>query len=87
MGRRSCSAPSRVERVQDFPSGLIQSLRGARHVVALTGSSISAESGVPTFREARAGLWERFHPQELAILGAFARDARSSRSGTSGGGS
>jgi NAD-dependent deacetylase len=43
-------------------------------VVALTGSGISAESGVPTFRDAQAGLWARYDPQELATPQAFARD-------------
>jgi hypothetical protein len=32
----------------------------------LTGAGISAESGVPTFRDALTGLWERFDPEELA---------------------
>lgn len=55
---------------------LISALRNAEHVVALTGSGISAESGVPTFREAQTGLWERYDPQELATPEAFARDPR-----------
>ncbi len=61
---------------QDFPPALLQGLRSARHVVALTGSGISAESGVPTFREAQTGLWERYDPQELATPEAFDRDPR-----------
>jgi NAD-dependent deacetylase len=40
----------------------------------LTGSGVSAESGVPTFREAQTGLWERFDPQELATPEAFDRN-------------
>jgi NAD-dependent deacetylase len=60
----------------DFPSDLIQALRDAERVVALTGSGISAESGVPTFREAQTGFWERYDPQELATPEAFARDPR-----------
>src|SRR3712207_5102774 len=55
---------------------MIQDLRSARHVAALTGSGISAESGVPTFREAQTGLWARFDPEELATPEAFARDPR-----------
>ena len=43
-------------------------------MVALTGSGISAESGVPTFRDAQTGLWSRYDPQELATPEAFARD-------------
>jgi NAD-dependent deacetylase len=31
-------------------------------VVAFTGAGISAESGIPTFRD-RGGLWERFSPE------------------------
>jgi NAD-dependent deacetylase len=42
--------------------------------MALTGSGISAESGVPTFRDAQTGLWARYDPQELATPEAFARD-------------
>jgi NAD-dependent deacetylase len=61
---------------QELPEGVISALRDADRVVALTGSGISAESGVPTFREAQTGLWERFDPQELATPEAFARDPR-----------
>jgi NAD-dependent deacetylase len=32
---------------------------------------VSAESGVPTFRDAQAGLWARFRPEELATEQAF----------------
>ena len=60
--------------VGGLPPSLIQALHEARHVVALTGSGISAESGVPTFREAQTGLWERYDLQELATPEAFARD-------------
>jgi NAD-dependent deacetylase len=60
----------------EIPPILLEALRGAARVVALTGSGISAESGVPTFREAQTGLWERYDPQELATPEAFARDPR-----------
>lgn len=59
-----------------LPPDLVRVLREARRVVALTGSGISAESGVPTFRDARTGLWARYDPQELATPEAFARDPR-----------
>jgi NAD-dependent deacetylase len=42
--------------------------------VILTGSGISAESGIPTFREAQRGLWARFRPEDLATPEAFERD-------------
>ena len=57
-----------------LPPALISALRSSSHTVVLTGSGISAESGVPTFREAQTGLWERFDPQELATPEAFERD-------------
>lgn len=56
------------------PDAVIEALGAARHVLALTGSGVSAESGVPTFREAQSGLWERFDPHELATPEAFLRD-------------
>jgi NAD-dependent deacetylase len=60
----------------DLPPGLIDALRSAGHTVVLTGSGISAESGVPTFREAQTGLWARFDPQELATPEAFELDPK-----------
>lgn len=48
--------------------------REARAVVVLTGAGVSAESGIPTFRDAMEGLWARFNPQELATPEAFARN-------------
>jgi NAD-dependent deacetylase len=53
---------------------LTDALGRCRHVCVLTGSGISAESGVPTFREAQTGMWSRFDPHELATREAFARD-------------
>jgi NAD-dependent deacetylase len=44
----------------------------AKQIVCLTGAGASAESGVPTFREAQTGLWERFDPEELASQAGFA---------------
>jgi NAD-dependent deacetylase len=43
----------------------------ARHIAVLTGAGMSAESGVPTFRDAQTGLWAHFNPQELATEAAF----------------
>jgi NAD-dependent deacetylase len=49
-------------------------LAAAKHIVALTGAGISAESGLPTFREAQTGLWAQYRPEQLATPEAFARD-------------
>jgi NAD-dependent deacetylase len=57
-----------------IPAPLADALRRARHVVVLTGAGISAESGVPTFRDAQTGLWARYRPEELATPEAFRRD-------------
>jgi NAD-dependent deacetylase len=46
-------------------------LREARAIAILTGAGMSAESGVPTFRDAQTGLWARFNPEELATEAAF----------------
>ncbi|GBD41965.1 NAD-dependent protein deacylase [bacterium HR39] len=42
-------------------------------VVVLTGAGISAESGIPTFRDA-GGLWERYRIEDVATPEAFARN-------------
>jgi NAD-dependent deacetylase len=57
-----------------LPESLLERLRDARHVCVLTGAGVSAESGVPTFREAQQGLWARYDPMELATPEAFQRD-------------
>ena len=49
-------------------------LRTAAHVVVLTGAGASAESGVPTFRDALTGLWAKYDPAALATPEAFDRD-------------
>lgn len=59
-----------------IPSELVEQLATAQHVMVLTGAGVSAESGVPTFREAQTGLWERFRPEELATVDAFRSDPR-----------
>jgi NAD-dependent deacetylase len=43
------------------------------HVLVLTGAGISAESGVPTFRDA-GGLWEGHDVKDVAAPEGFARD-------------
>ena len=57
-----------------IPPDLINSLKASQRVAALTGAGISAESGVPTFREAQTGLWSRYDPSQLATPEAFHRD-------------
>lgn len=60
----------------EIPPSLIPLLQTAQHIVVLTGAGISAESGVPTFREAQTGLWAKYDPQELATPQAFQRNPK-----------
>jgi NAD-dependent deacetylase len=57
-----------------IPQKLAQTLRQAKSVTVLTGAGVSAESGVPTFREAQTGLWAQYDPQKLATPQAFRND-------------
>ena len=53
---------------------LIQKLQHAEHLVVFTGAGISAESGIPTFRDALSGLWKNFNANELASVEAYKRN-------------
>lgn len=43
-------------------------------ICVLTGAGMSAESGIPTFRDAQSGLWARFDPMQLASEDGFRAD-------------
>ncbi len=60
----------------EIPTALTEALRKAVRITALTGAGISAESGVPTFRDAQTGLWARYRPEELATPEAFRRNPK-----------
>lgn len=64
--------------MKTIPHGAIREaksmLHKAQRVAVLTGAGMSAESGVPTFRDAQTGLWEKYSPEQLAT-----RDAMSNR--------
>jgi len=52
-----------------------QLVSGARRVVAFSGAGLSAESGVPTFRDAETqGFWLNYDPGKLASPEGFAAD-------------
>jgi NAD-dependent deacetylase len=48
-----------------------KALKQAHNIVVFTGAGISAESGVPTFRDHQAGLWAQHDPQRLETAKAF----------------
>ncbi len=49
-------------------------ITGAQRIVSFSGAGLSAESGVPTFRDAQTGLWEKYDPTRLASPEGFAED-------------
>lgn len=53
---------------------LLASLQAAHQICVLTGAGISAESGIPTFRDAQTGLWAKYNPEELASPEGFSRN-------------
>lgn len=59
-----------------LPQSLILTLRSAQTVTVLTGAGISAESGIPTFRDSQTGLWAKYDPHQLATPQAFADNPR-----------
>ncbi|NNC64645.1 MAG: NAD-dependent protein deacylase [Gammaproteobacteria bacterium] len=52
-------------------SDLTERLVSADRWLVLTGSGVSAASGVPTFRDAQTGLWAKYDAESLATPGAF----------------
>src|SRR5579884_2360192 len=61
---------------QTIPESLVETLRTAKRVTVLTGAGISAESGLPTFRDPMKGLWAQYRPEELASPQGFQRNPR-----------
>lgn len=53
-----------LETVKDW-------IQQAQHIAVLTGAGISAESGVPTFRDAQTGYWAQFRPEDMATEEGF----------------
>ncbi len=62
----------------NFPVKIIERLRTARSITALTGGGLAQECGVLSFREAqqRDSRWADYAPQELATVEAFVRNPR-----------
>jgi NAD-dependent deacetylase len=59
-----------------IPSTLVERVKKAERVTVLTGAGVSAESKIPTFRDAQTGLWSKYRPEELATPEAFQRDPK-----------
>ena len=59
-----------------FPQELIDALRNASRVAALTGAGVSQESGLRTFRDAQTGIWAQHKSEDLASPEAFRTDPK-----------
>jgi NAD-dependent deacetylase len=62
--------------ITQTPEDLKIILRTTENIAILTGAGVSAESGIPTFREAQTGLWARYNPLELASPQAFQKNPK-----------
>lgn len=62
--------------MMDFPPEMLQFIRRAKRIAALTGAGVSQESGLRTFRDAQTGLWAQYKPTDLASPEAFAKDPK-----------
>ncbi len=60
-----------------IPDKVIETVRNAQNIVALTGAGMSVESGIAPFR-GKGGLWERFDPEKYAHIDAFRKDPQKS---------
>ncbi len=59
--------------MNDLIKKAAKDITAEKNAVALTGSGISVESGIPPFR-GKGGIWEKFDPMEFAHIDAFMKD-------------
>lgn len=57
-----------------IPPQLIEKIKFSQSLVILTGAGVSAESGIPTFRDLVTGVWQNFDAQKLASADGFVAD-------------
>ncbi|KAJ9473204.1 NAD-dependent protein deacylase [Diplonema papillatum] len=64
------------EAIMKQLEAIVPVLKSAKHVVFMTGAGISAESNIPTFRDAQDAnaLWSKYEPHDLATADAFLKD-------------
>jgi NAD-dependent deacetylase len=55
---------------------IVSMLDDAQQVVVFSGAGLSADSGIPTFRDGATGLWNNVDPDEVASIDGFLRNPR-----------
>ncbi|MFI5305633.1 MAG: Sir2 family NAD-dependent protein deacetylase [Nitrospiria bacterium] len=50
----------------EFPKNLVEVIRESKRVPILTGTGISQEIGLRTFRDVKTGLWTQYKSSDLA---------------------
>lgn len=53
---------------------ILERLISAKKITLLTGAGLSAESGIPTFRDTQNSLWSNIDPMAVASIDGFNRD-------------
>lgn len=53
---------------------ILEALGDAAQVVVFSGAGLSADSGIPTFRDGATGLWANVDPDEVVSIGGFERN-------------
>jgi NAD-dependent deacetylase len=57
-----------------IPKEINEILRISKHVAVFTGAGISAESGIPTFRDVENGIWENVDLHKVATERGYKKD-------------
>lgn len=52
-------------------TAILEKLRTAKNIVVLSGAGLSAESGIPTFRDSNNSLWANIDPMAVASIDGF----------------
>lgn len=68
------TVPDAHDALHDTRTRLLDAARHPGGVCVMTGAGMSAESGIPTFRDARTGLWSRHDPMALGTEQGFRAD-------------
>ena len=53
---------------------LLLKIRNATSAFVFSGAGLSAESGIPTYRDDPKGMWARLNPQDYASVDGFSRN-------------